>query len=107
MADFTNENNKEFRPLILKLGQKITDRLGRKITPDDPEYWGLACIVTDEMAEVALKMDVRKPMTLEQIAKKTRSSDLKKLEDLLQEMSVAGQAINRLSSTFAPKKALG
>ena len=37
MADFTNENNKEFRPLILKLGQKITDRLGRKITPDDPE----------------------------------------------------------------------
>ena len=90
MADFTNENNKEFRPLILKLGQKITDRLGRKITPDDPEYWGLACIVTDEMAEVALKMDVRKPMTLEQIAKKTRSSDLKKLEDLLQEMSVAG-----------------
>lgn len=90
MADFTNENNKEFRPLILKLGQKITDRLGRKITPDDPEYWGLACIVTDEMAEVALKMDVRKPMTLEQIAKKTKSSDLKKLEDLLQEMSVAG-----------------
>ena len=41
MADFTNENNKEFRPLILKLGQKITDRLGRKITPDDPEYWVL------------------------------------------------------------------
>ena len=90
MADFTNENNKEFRLLILKLGQKITDRLGRKITPDDPEYWGLAFIVTDEMAEVALKMDVRKPMTLEQIAKKTKSSDLKKLEDLLQEMSVAG-----------------
>ena len=28
------------RELILKLGQKITDRLGRKITPDDPEYWG-------------------------------------------------------------------
>lgn len=90
MADLTNENNKEFRPLILKLGQKITDRLGRKITVDDPEYWGLACIVTDEMAEVALKMDVRKPMTLAQIAKKTKTSDLKKLEDLLQEMSVAG-----------------
>ena len=59
------------RPLILKLGQKITDRLGRKINENDPEYWGLNEIVTDEMAEVALKMDVRKPVTLPQIAKKT------------------------------------
>ncbi len=54
----------EKRELILKLGQKITDRIGHKVTVDDPEYWGLACIVTDEMAEVALKMKVRKPMIL-------------------------------------------
>lgn len=29
------------RELILKLGQKITDRIGHKVTVDDPEYWGL------------------------------------------------------------------
>ena len=77
------------RPLILKLGQKITDRLGRKINENDPEYWGLNEIVTDEMAEVALKMDVRKPVTLPQIAKKT-GKDEKYLEKLLMDMAMAG-----------------
>ena len=79
----------EVRPLILKLGQKITDRLGRKINENDPEYWGLNEIVTDEMAEVALKMDVRKPVTLPQIAKKT-GKDEKYLEKLLMDMAMAG-----------------
>ena len=37
----------EIRPLILELGQKITDRLGRKINENDPEYWGLNVIVAD------------------------------------------------------------
>ena len=32
----------EERKLILKLGQMITDRIGHKVTVDDPEYWGLA-----------------------------------------------------------------
>lgn len=32
----------EQRDLIIKLGQKITDRIGVKVTVDDPEYWGLA-----------------------------------------------------------------
>ncbi|BDC96033.1 FAD-dependent oxidoreductase [Treponema saccharophilum] len=77
------------RPLILQLGQKITDRLGRKINENDPEYWGLNEIVTDEMAEVALKMDVRKPITLPQIAKRT-GKDEKYLENLLMDMAMAG-----------------
>lgn len=79
----------EKRELILKLGQKITDRIGHKVTVDDPEYWGLACIVTDEMAEVALKMKVRKPMTFPQILKATGKEE-KELEKLLEEMSVVG-----------------
>ena len=54
----------EERKLILKLGQMITDRIGHKVTVDDPEYWGLAEVLTDEMAEVCLSMKVRKPMTL-------------------------------------------
>lgn len=79
----------EKRELILKLGQKITDRIGHKVTVDDPEYWGLACIVTDEMAEVALKMKVRKPMTFPQLLKETGKEE-KELEKLLEEMSIVG-----------------
>lgn len=79
----------EERELILKLGQKITDRIGHKVTVEDPEYYGLACVVTDEMAEIALKMKVRKPMTLDQVVKATGKSK-KYLEPLLQEMSSIG-----------------
>ncbi len=77
------------RPIILKLAQLITNRMGRKVTYDDPEYWGLQCVVTDEMAEVALKMKVRKPKTLEQLVKLT-GKDPEKLEKLLFEMSCIG-----------------
>lgn len=55
------------REKILKLGRMITDRIPAKLhglTAEGPEYWGLAGVVTDEMADVALKMKVRKPMTL-------------------------------------------
>ena len=79
----------EVRPLILELGQKITDRLGRKINENDPEYWGLNEIVTDEMAEVALKMDVRKPVTLPQLVKLTGKSE-EYLEKIMMDMAIAG-----------------
>lgn len=77
------------RELILKLGQKITDRIGHKVTVEDPEYWGLAGVITDEMAEVALAMKVRKPASAGEIAKKCGKS-LARTEELLQEMSVIG-----------------
>ena len=77
------------RELILKLGQKITDRIGHTVTAEDPEYYGLEALVTDEMAEVALKMKVRKPMTLAQALKATGKEE-KVLEELLQEMSNIG-----------------
>ena len=84
----------EQRELILKLGKKITDRIPyklgmEKLTTEDPEYWGLASVVTDEMAEVALCMDVRKPITLPKLAKKTKKPQAE-LEKLLQEMAVIG-----------------
>ncbi len=79
----------EQRELIIKLGQKITDRIGHTVTADDPEYWGLACIVSDEMAEIALKMKVRKPMTFPQLVKAT-GKDEEKLQELLDEMSRVG-----------------
>lgn len=82
------KGDKNPRQNILKLGQKITNRL-RKITTDDPEYWGLAPICTDEMADILLMMDVRKPYTLDQLVEMT-GKDAKHLEDLFQEMGVIG-----------------
>ena len=79
----------EQRDLIIKLGQKITDRIGHKVTADDPEYWGLAGIVTDEMAEVALKMKVRKPVTFEQLMKLT-GKNKEELEPIVERMAIVG-----------------
>ena len=77
------------REKIMKLGQMITDRVPAKLRPltvEDPEYWGLASIVTDEMADVALKMKVRQPMTLPELEKAT-GKPAKELEPLLYQMS--------------------
>ena len=74
---------------ILKVGQKITDRIGHKVTSDDPEYWGLRCVCTEEMADIALTMKVRVPYTIDQLVKMT-SKDKKYLEDTLFEMAKIG-----------------
>ena len=63
--------------------------MNRPLTAEDPEYWGLASIVTDEMADVALKMKVRKPMTLPEIVKATGKT-AEELEPLLYKMSCVG-----------------
>ena len=67
----------------------ITNRIGLKATADDPEYWGLASVMTDEMVEVALKMGVRKPKTTEQLMKLTKM-EREPLEKLLTEMAWTG-----------------
>lgn len=82
-------SNEPPRKLILELGQMITDRIGHKVTAEDPEYWGLAGIVTDEMAEVALKMKVRKPKTFPELLKLT-GKDPQKLQKLLDDMAYVG-----------------
>ena len=77
------------RENLLKLGSMITNRIGLKATADDPEYWGLASVMTDEMVEVALKMGVRKPKTTEQLMKLTKM-EREPLEKLLTEMAWLG-----------------
>ncbi len=80
------------REKIVKLGRMITDRVPAKlggVTGNDPEYWGLAGLVTDEMADVALKMGVRKPKTFAQLQKLT-GLEAGKLEKLLADMSLIG-----------------
>ena len=63
------------REILFELGKMITDRLPykfglKKLTENDPEYIILdrACS-SDEIAEVMLKMGVRKPKTTAEIAK--------------------------------------
>ncbi len=83
------------REKILKLGQKITDVIAHKmkgITADDPEYWGLAALVTDEMADIALSMKLRTPYTVEQLWEMNRVSEAEKphFQELLDKMSYIG-----------------
>ena len=61
----------------------------KKITRNDPEYWGLAGVLTDEEAELAVKLGVRKPKTLAEIVKLSGLEE-KKCEALLEEMSRKG-----------------
>ena len=80
---------------LFKLGKKMTDRvpykLGlEKLDESCPEFWGLVNVLDDEMVDIALSMKQRVPMTLEDIAKAAGRSDVKALEDKLQEMSCIG-----------------
>lgn len=84
----------EGRELILKAGKMITNRIPialglEKLTTEDPEYWGLDMLLTDEMAEVVLAMGRRKPRTLEEVVKLT-GKDKDTVEQLLKELSILG-----------------
>ena len=92
--EYTPDHNEPFREPIAKLGKLITDRvpqkLGlRKITRDDPEYWGLASVLSDEEAELALKLGVRKPKTLPEIVELSGLGEAK-CEAMLEEMARKG-----------------
>ena len=78
---------------ILKLARKITDCVDHKIkgvTANDPEYWGLRCLVTDEMADVALTMKVRHHYTFEEMLKLNPQYKAEDLQKLLDKMSYVG-----------------
>ena len=86
---------------IFKLGKKITDRatvlLGvEKITTNSPEYWGINAGLKkypgyeDQLLDVALTFDKRKPVTFEQIQKRNRNLDPDTLRDYLDKLSKIG-----------------
>src|SRR5699024_5203386 len=62
------------RASILKLATKISIECGTYtgVTPNDPEYKILEPVVTDEMAEIAMGLKVRKYVSAEQVAKKVK-----------------------------------
>ena len=83
------------REILFDLGKMITDRLPqkfgiKKLTETDPEYIILdrACS-NDEIAEVMLKMGLRKPKTTAQIAKLTGKSE-ERIEELLMDGAMHG-----------------
>ena len=77
------------KPGVLKEGQKITDRIGVKVTQNDPDYWGLASVMTEEEAALTAHMKVRKPMTFAQL-QQASGLDAETLQRLLDDMSVKG-----------------
>lgn len=82
---------------VLDLANKISGtKRGSKseIKPEDPEYRILEPIVTEEMAEVALCLELRKPMSAKEIAPLCGKS-LEETEKLLWELAIAGAAFVR------------
>jgi len=62
----------EVKQKVLEFANKVSGtKVGHKngITPDDPRYYIMEPVVTNEMAEVALCMDFRKPKSVAELAK--------------------------------------
>ncbi len=92
-----HQGDKNPSPKIIALGKKITDVAGHilgKVTADDPEYWGLAEIITEEMADVGLSMKKRTPYTFDELCKLNaeyvEKNGKEKFQKLLDEMSYIG-----------------
>ena len=89
MSKKAKNSDPNVRQPILDLAQMLTNRLFYKVKPEDPEYWGLAGIMTDEEAEVAIKMKRRVPRTMADMVKLTGKTE-KELEPILAHMSEVG-----------------
>jgi len=76
------EEGKQIRPKILKLARRIQDLITAKVMPGDPEYNALDCCVTDDQADVALTMKLRKKYTIEELSKNSGKS-IEELNHLL------------------------
>ena len=90
-----HKNDKAPSEKIIKLGRKITDVAGHimgGVKVEDPEYWGLAEIITEEMAEVGLSMKKRVPYTFSELChlNKIPKEGEEKFQKLLDEMSYIG-----------------
>ncbi len=90
-----HKHDKEPSKKIIALGKKITDVAAHMIggvKVEDPEYWGLAEIITEEMAEVGLAMKKRTPYTFGELCKLNHidKAGEEKFQKLLDEMSYIG-----------------
>lgn len=91
ISKYQGDKNPDER--YLKLGRKITDVMGHKIsgvTSDDPEYWGLREVLTPEMCDVANKMKLRQHYTFEQLLEMNSEYEAIALQKILDEMAYIG-----------------
>lgn len=67
----------ELRKKIVKLCKMVGGLTGmmNKIDENAPEYYALECVVSDEQADVALKMGLRKPRTVKELAARCGKSE--------------------------------
>ena len=77
------------KPTVLSEAQKISDRIGNKTKVTDPDYWGLASVMTEEEAQLTSCMKVRVPMTLAQVVSASGKS-AEHVQELLDALSVKG-----------------
>ena len=93
--DANHKHDNPPREKIVKLGRKITDvadHIFGGVKVEDPEYWGLAEIISDEMADIALQMKKRTPYTFKEMCKlcKIEKNQEEAFQKLLDEMSYIG-----------------
>ncbi len=77
---------------VLEFANKVSrKKMGSKgaVQPDDPEYRILEPVVSDEMAEVALALEMRRPQSAAEVAARC-GKPLAETERLLWELAVAG-----------------
>lgn len=81
----------ELRPKIVKLAKMVGGIAGvmNKIEEESPEYMALEYVVSDEQADVALNMGLRKPRTVEYVSKKCNKS-IEETHKILMELAVIG-----------------
>ena len=81
----------QLRPKIVKLAKMVGGLAGvvNKIEKDSPEYMALNCVVSDEQADVALTMGLRKPRTAEYVSRKCGKS-LEETHKILMELADIG-----------------
>jgi len=82
-----------FDKKIAKLGKKITDNVPHKlfgVKSTDPEYWGLKEMITEEMADIALTMKLRKFYTLEEVIAMNPNYSPVDVNRILDEGAMAG-----------------
>lgn len=76
------------RQKIVALAQKIASSK-KEFTEQDPQYYALECVVTDEQADLAVQMDVRVPISPEKLAQRCGKSS-EETTRILEELSVIG-----------------
>jgi len=77
---------------VLQLANKINSGITGgivKVKPTDPEYRILEPVVTDEMAEIALHLEIRKPKSVKEIAALCKKN-VEEVDEILFQMAVDG-----------------